>query len=149
MRAVMLLTCALGLSACIGSGSDQGALRADDVSDDVGGGDEGEEEVCEVDPDAIGVVGVVPTHGTTLEVVKWISRRGTRDEYVGFELSRQARFTVLAGGEAYPAEGTGWTHPQGNAGAVITGIDFCDDYCEDEGDDGGGGDDNDDPPVVD
>jgi hypothetical protein len=140
MRAVML-TCALGLAACLTSSSDQGALKADDVSDDVGGDDDGEHEVCEVESNAIGVVGEVPTHGTTLEVLAWFPKRGSRDEFVGFELSRPARFTVLAGGREYAAEGSSWTHPQGDAGSAITGIDFCDDYCEDEGgdDDGGGG----------
>jgi hypothetical protein len=147
MRAVML-TCALGLAACLGSSSDQGALRADDVSDDVGGGDDddGEHEVCEVESDAIGLVGEVPTHGTTLEVLEWVPKRGSTDTFVGFELSRLARFTVRAGGVDYPGEGTSWMHPRGDSGAAITGIDFCDDYCEDEGDDDGGGGGG---PVVD
>jgi hypothetical protein len=141
-----MLTCALGLAACV-SGSDRGSelskVGADDVSDDVGGGGDDEHEVCEVESGAIGVVGEVPTHGTTLEVRAWFPKQGQRGSYIGFELSRLARFTVLAGGREYQAEGTSWTHPQGDAGAAITGIDFCDDFCEDEGeaggDEGGGG----------
>ena len=146
MRVVML-TCVLGLTACLtSSGSDSDELSqpsADDVDDvepiDKGDGSE-PPEVCEVEPEGLGVLGQVPTHGTTLSVTKWVPKTGAKGKYVGFELSRKARFTVLAGTERYKAEGTSWVHPKGASGTAVTGIDLCDDYCEDNGGgDGGGG----------
>jgi hypothetical protein len=134
MRLAMLM-CALGLTACVtSSGSDSDKLTGGDDVEPVDP-DHGDDhpEVCEVEPDGIGVLGEVPTHGTTLEVTKWVAKSGSKDAFVGFTLSRQARFTVLVGTKSYKGEGTSWMSPQGVTGAAVTGIDFCDDYCEDEG----------------
>jgi hypothetical protein len=130
MRVVML-TCALGLAAAActaSSGSSRDGLSSTDPDNGEG------EEICEVDPDAIGVVGEVPTHGSTpLSVTKWTLKAGTKNQYVGFQLSRQARFTVIVGARGYQGEGTSWIHPDGLDGEAITGLDFCDDYCDDNG----------------
>jgi hypothetical protein len=141
MRVVML-TCALGLAACVGgSGTDSDKLSGQGGESEIGVGDGddvdtgGAQEVCEVEPEGIGKVGTVPTHGDALRAVSWVQRRGDAGKYVGFDLSRKARFTVIVGTKEYQAEGRGWMHPDGDRGAAITAIDFCDDYCTDNGGD--------------
>jgi len=133
-----MLTCALGLAACVGS-SDTSTeqLNHDDV--DVGTGDDVDDphpdEVCEVETPDLGVVGALHTHGSALKATAWVARTGDAGKYVGFQLSRKARFTVIVGTKKYPGEGSGWMSPDGARGAAITSIDFCDDYCKDNGGD--------------
>jgi hypothetical protein len=128
-----MFACALGLAAAActsSSGSSRDGLSSTDP-------DSGEGEVCLVEAASIGIVGEVPTHGTTLSVTRWTPKANAKGKYIGFQLSRPARFTVLIGANEFQSEGSSWTHPAGVNGDAITGIDFCDDYCEDEGDNGG------------
>jgi hypothetical protein len=136
----------LGLTGCVFSTSDSdgalsdGARSADDVDQKIPGGVDRDD--CKVEDAAVGVDDVaVPTPVGEVRVVSWTVKAGETGEYIGFELSRTARFVVKAGGETWAGEGASWTHPDGDSGpdvAAISHIDFCDD---DGGGDDGGGDD--------
>jgi hypothetical protein len=142
---IAIVTCVLGLTGCIFSptSDSDGALSADDVDqvDEDESGDVDRDE-CKIEDEAVGVDDVaVPTPVGEVRVVSWTLKTGESGEYVGFELSRSARFVVKAGGETWAAEGTSWTHPNGDSGSevpAISHIDFCDDDGGGGGDDGGG-----------
>ena len=133
MRVVML-TCVLGFAACVSSSSSEDKLSGGGGGTTAAGDpDDVSQEVCEVETPDVGVVGELATHGTTLKALSWVPKSGTKDQFVGFTLSRKARFTVHAGTYHWKAEGTEWTSPKGVTGPAVTSIDFCDDYCEDKG----------------
>jgi hypothetical protein len=149
-----LVTCVLGLSACVMSSTsdgDRSLSEADPPATDAEPTEPGEppaadRDECKVEDGEVGVDDLaVPTPAGEVRIVSWRTKDGEPGEYVGFTLSRRARFTVKAGLDVWTDEGTTWTHPYGYDGPdvnAISHIDFCDDDCEDEdGGDGDGGDD--------
>jgi hypothetical protein len=132
----------VGLTGCVFSSTSDtnGALSEGDVEEQES--DDFDRDDCKVEDEAIGVNGVaVPTPAGEVRVVAWTLKTGETGEYVGFELSRNARFVVKAGGETWAGEGASWTHPNGDSGAEVPAISHID-FCEDDGGDDGGGDDS-------
>jgi hypothetical protein len=145
MRLAMV-GCVLGfLSGCVFSptSDDNGALGSDDVDDvDSPTGEFEDRDECKIEDEEIGIDDVaVPTPVGEVRVVSWTLKTGEDGEFVGFTLSRNARFIVKAGGETWAGEGTSWTHPNGDGGSEVPAISHID-FCEDDGggDDGGGDD---------
>lgn len=84
---------------------------------------------CTVEGDLIGVDGlVVEIRDRTVVIERWMPSQENPGEYLGFELSEDARFEVRAGERTYLADGTSWMHPDAEDGDAprIARVEFCD-----------------------
>jgi hypothetical protein len=121
----------------------EGNRGVDDVEVGQGGGFDRDD--CKVEDDDLGRVGVlIDLNGVQITFEEWITKDGEPGEYIGFVISvdgaDQLSYTVKAGTDRFPGQGSVWMHPIGTGGSevsAISHIDFCD-GLPDGGDPGNG-----------